>query len=98
MKVDELEKIINGAFEDRMNISETSDQKILDAIIQTIDLTDKGSIRVAEKKNGNWSVNQWVKKAIFLTQLGMIKFLENQLVGMKQIGKKLVTDTFQTEL
>ena len=28
MKVDELEKIINSAFEDRMNISETSDQKI----------------------------------------------------------------------
>ena len=66
MKVDELEKIINSAFEDRMNISETSDQKILDAINQTIDLTDKGSIRVAEKKNGNWSVNQWVKKAILL--------------------------------
>ena len=36
-------------------------------INQTIDLTDKGSIRVAEKKNGNWSVNQWVKKAILLS-------------------------------
>ena len=51
MKVDELEKIINNAFEDRKNISETSDKKILEAINQTIDFTDKGSIRVAEKKN-----------------------------------------------
>ena len=41
MKVDELEKIINSAFEDRQNISEASDQKILNAINQTIELTDK---------------------------------------------------------
>ena len=52
MKVDELEKIINNAFEDKQNISDTSDKKILDAINKTIDLTDKGSIRVAEKKSG----------------------------------------------
>ena len=36
MKVDELEKIINNAFEDRLNVSETSDKKILDAINETI--------------------------------------------------------------
>ena len=29
MKVDELEKIINDSFEDRQNISDTSNQKIL---------------------------------------------------------------------
>ena len=67
MKVDELEKIINDAFEDKQNISDSSDKKILDAINETINLTDKGSIRVAEKKNGKWSVNQWVKKAILLS-------------------------------
>ena len=65
MKVDELEKIINNAFEDRQNVSESSDKKILEAISQTIDLTDKGLIRVAEKKNGKWSVNQWVKKVYY---------------------------------
>ena len=67
MKVDELEKIINNAFEDRQNVSQSSDKKILEAISQTIDLTDKGAIRVAEKKNGKWSVNQWVKKGILLS-------------------------------
>ena len=67
MKVNELEKIINDAFEDKQNISDSSDKKILDAINETINLTDKGSIRVAEKKDGKWSVNQWVKKAILLS-------------------------------
>ena len=67
MKVNEIEKIINDAFDNRQNISESSDKKILDAINQTIDLTDKGSIRVAENKNGKWFVNQWVKKAILLS-------------------------------
>ena len=67
MKIDELEKIINEAFETKQNISEKSDKKILDAIKETIELTDKGSVRVAEKKAGQWSVNQWVKKAILLS-------------------------------
>ena len=61
MKVNELEKIINDAFEDKQNISDSSDKKILDAINETINLTDKGSIRVAEKKNDEWIVNQWIK-------------------------------------
>ena len=77
MKASELEKIINNAFEDKQNISDASDKKILDAINETIDLTDKGSIRVAEKKNGKWFVNQWVKKAILLS------FRTNQMTMSK---------------
>ena len=77
MKASELEKIINNAFENKQNISDASDKKILDAINETIDLTDKGSIRVAEKKSGKWSVNQWVKKAILLS------FRTNQMTMSK---------------
>ena len=62
MKPNELEKIINEAFENKQSVSESSDKKILDAIKEAIELTDKGNLRVAEKKNGKWSVNQWVKK------------------------------------
>ena len=36
MKTDELEKIINKAFENKQEISENSDKKILDAIKETI--------------------------------------------------------------
>ena len=68
-------------------------------------------MRVAEKKNGSWSVNQWVKKAILLSfrvnKMVMSKgpyttwydkFLVNQSIGMKIIGKKLDTDMFQMVL
>ena len=67
MNLNELEKIINSAFEDKKNISENSDKKILDAISETIELTDKGKLRVADKRDGKWLVNQWVKKAILLS-------------------------------
>ena len=67
MNTNEIEKIINSAFENLKNISEKSDEKILIAIKETIDLTDKGEIRVASKINGKWCVNQWVKKAILLS-------------------------------
>ena len=50
MKINELEKIINESFEKKENISLNSDKKIIDAINETIELTDKGNIRVAEKK------------------------------------------------
>ena len=50
MNTSELEKIINEAFENKQNISEKSDKKVLEAINKTIELTDSGEIRVAEKK------------------------------------------------
>ena len=104
MKIDELEKIINQAFDDKQNISEKSDKKILDAINETIELTDKGIVRVANKNNNSWNVNQWVKKAILLSfrisKMTMSKgpyttwydkFQVSQFYGMRMIGKKLVT-------
>ena len=54
MKIDEIKKIIEDSFENRNNISDSSDKKIIAAINETIELTDKGEVRVAEKKNNNW--------------------------------------------
>ena len=45
MKPNELEKIITEAFENKVNISNNSDKKILNAISETIDLTDKGKVK-----------------------------------------------------
>jgi|TARA_B100001540_G_C15719048_1_gene602140 2,3,4,5-tetrahydropyridine-2-carboxylate N-succinyltransferase len=67
MNLNELEKIINKAFDDKQSVNEKSNKEILNAINHTIELTDKGDLRVAEKKNGSWTVNQWVKKAILLS-------------------------------
>ena len=62
-----MEKIINDAWEDRSNISVTSEKSIIDAINNTINKVDKGEIRIAEKKGSNWIVHQWIKKAILLS-------------------------------
>jgi 2,3,4,5-tetrahydropyridine-2-carboxylate N-succinyltransferase len=63
-----FEKIINDAWDNKENISETSDPTIVNAIKETINLLDLGKVRVAEKKDRtNWITNQWVKKAILLS-------------------------------
>ncbi|MDC0366537.1 2,3,4,5-tetrahydropyridine-2,6-dicarboxylate N-succinyltransferase [Pelagibacteraceae bacterium] len=67
MNLDKFEKIINEAFENKEKIDANSDKSIVDAIRETIELTDQGKVRVAEKNNGIWKVNQWVKKAILLS-------------------------------
>jgi 2,3,4,5-tetrahydropyridine-2,6-dicarboxylate N-succinyltransferase len=52
----------------REQIEETWNGGELDAaaIEETIDLLDRGEIRVAERRDGAWVVNEWVKKAILL--------------------------------
>jgi 2,3,4,5-tetrahydropyridine-2-carboxylate N-succinyltransferase len=67
MNLDKFEKIIDTAFENKEKIDANSDKSIIDAIKETIELTDQGKIRVAEKKGDSWVVNQWVKKAILLS-------------------------------
>ena len=67
MNLDKFEKIINDAFDVKEKINASSNKSIIEAIKETIELTDQGKIRVAEKKDGSWIVNQWVKKAILLS-------------------------------
>ncbi|MDR2011162.1 MAG: 2,3,4,5-tetrahydropyridine-2,6-dicarboxylate N-succinyltransferase [Bacteroidales bacterium] len=58
-----FQNIIETAWDNRKMLQkgETSD-----AIIKTIDLLDTGKIRVAEKINNKWFVNDWIKKAVIL--------------------------------
>ncbi len=67
MNLESFEKIINEAWENKNQINKNSDKNILDAISETINLLDSGKLRVAEKKNNEWLVNQWAKKAILLS-------------------------------
>ena len=67
MVMKEFEKIINTAWDKRDKIDSKSDQSIINAIKETIELVDKGKIRVAEKKGNEWIVHQWIKKAIILS-------------------------------
>lgn len=59
----ELQNIIENAWNNRALLSETITQN---AIREVVNLLDQGKIRVAEKMNNNWRVNEWVKKAVVL--------------------------------
>ena len=61
--MEELKKLITQAWNERDLLKE---KKYQDAVRETIDLLDKGKIRVAQKENGEWIVNEWVKQAILL--------------------------------
>ena len=67
MNIKSFEKIINEAWDKKGQVNSKSSRKLLNAISKTIDLLDSGKIRVAEKKNSEWIVNQWIKKAILLS-------------------------------
>ncbi len=63
-----LEKIITKAFDERDTISVSTTGEIRDAVAQSLLLLDQGKVRVAEKQpDGNWTVNQWLKKAVLLS-------------------------------
>ena len=57
---------IEQAFENIESINSSSDNGIISAINETIKNLDSGKIRVAEKSNNDWIINQWVKKSILL--------------------------------
>jgi len=67
MNTKPFENIIDEAWNNKSKIVPKSDKKIINAINKTIDFLDSGKIRVAEKKSNEWSVNQWIKKAILLS-------------------------------
>ena len=67
MSYSKLEQIINLSFEKKENVGPKSDKKLIKSINETINLVDSGKIRVANKQNGSWVVNQWIKKAILLS-------------------------------
>jgi len=63
-----IPSIIEAAFERRSELTpRTADTELRDALLDTIDRLDKGELRVAEKRDGAWVVNDWIKKAVLLS-------------------------------
>jgi 2,3,4,5-tetrahydropyridine-2-carboxylate N-succinyltransferase len=66
--MNEHQNIVEEAFERRAEITPRSVETLVrDAVMDTIDRLDGGELRVAEKKDGAWVVNDWVKKAVLLS-------------------------------
>ncbi|QND51715.1 2,3,4,5-tetrahydropyridine-2,6-dicarboxylate N-succinyltransferase [Phyllobacterium sp. 628] len=63
-----LETIVNKAFDEREAVNTETRGEIRDAVETSLLLLDSGEARVAEKQaDGNWQVNQWLKKAVLLS-------------------------------
>jgi 2,3,4,5-tetrahydropyridine-2-carboxylate N-succinyltransferase len=59
---------INAAFEERATLSPANaPADIVTAVDEAITLLDSGAARVAEKIDGHWQVNEWLKKAVLLS-------------------------------
>jgi 2,3,4,5-tetrahydropyridine-2-carboxylate N-succinyltransferase len=62
-----LAATIDEAFERRAELNaKNSPPATRHAIEECIELLDTGKARVAEKKDGRWTVNEWLKKAVLL--------------------------------
>ena len=60
-------EIIEAAFEERKTITpESAGSELLEAIEASISGLEQGTLRVAEPVNGDWQVNEWLKKAVLL--------------------------------
>ena len=65
--MNDIEKIINEAWEKKDQVNKNSDKSLIDSINKIIEDLDQGKIRVAEKINGEWTTHQYIKKAVMLS-------------------------------
>ncbi|MEM8896356.1 MAG: 2,3,4,5-tetrahydropyridine-2,6-dicarboxylate N-succinyltransferase [Bacteroidota bacterium] len=94
----ELRKTIENAWEDRRLLD---DKETRIAIKTIVDDLDSGSLRVAEKVDGDWVVNEWIKKAVILyfpimqmqtIEVGPFEFHDKIKLktGYEQLGVRVV--------
>ena len=91
-------KNINNAWENRDLLKDNSTQETIRQIIEEV---DKGRLRVAEKLNNTWIVNDWIKKAIILyfpiqkmetIEVGPLEFHDKMKLksNYKELGVRVV--------
>ncbi len=80
----QLQQIIDAAWEDRANISvQSSTLEIRDAVEHVIQELDAGRLRVATREAvGQWTTHQWIKKAVLLS----FRLRDNEIIQAGQLG------------
>jgi 2,3,4,5-tetrahydropyridine-2-carboxylate N-succinyltransferase len=62
-----LKTLVEVAFEARAEITPSNvSRELRIALDECLELLDSGAARVAEKRDGRWQVNDWLKKAVLL--------------------------------
>ena len=84
MNQDQLQSIINTAWEDRANLSpQAASKEIQDAVEHTISELNGGRLRVATRQGvGQWTTHQWIKKAVLLS----FRLKDNVLMRAGDLG------------
>ncbi|RZT93614.1 2,3,4,5-tetrahydropyridine-2,6-dicarboxylate N-succinyltransferase [Rivibacter subsaxonicus] len=83
MTTAQLQSTIEAAWESRASINAANAPEVLAAVEQVIKDLNKGRLRVAERQGvGQWSVNQWVKKAVLLS----FRLKDNRLMRAGDLG------------
>ena len=79
-----LQATIDAAWENRANLSPSAaPQEVLDAVEHTIAELNNGHLRVATRQAvGQWTVHQWIKKAVLLS----FRLKDNQLMRAGELG------------
>jgi len=73
----DIKNIIEQAFERRAEITPTNaEPRVREAVGEALALLDAGKVRVAEKVEGRWAVNEWLKKAVLLS----FRISENEVI------------------
>ncbi len=91
--MNDLRSIIEDAWENRELLKETS---TVEAIEQVIEEVDKGRLRTAEPIDGDWKVNEWVKKAVVM--YFPIRKMETIEVGPFEFHDKMALKSNYKEL
>ena len=80
----QLQTIIDNAWDNRASLSPaTAPKEIVDAVEQVIAELNNGSLRVANRQAvGQWTVNQWIKKAVLLS----FRLRDNELIKAGDLG------------
>ena len=80
----QLQQIIDAAWEDRANLSPTKAPKeVADAVEHVISDLNAGRLRVATRESvGKWTVHQWIKKAVLLS----FRLKDNDFIRAGDLG------------
>jgi 2,3,4,5-tetrahydropyridine-2-carboxylate N-succinyltransferase len=63
----DLQSTIDAAWEARDGVNARTAGAVREAVEAALELLDSGKARVAEKTGDDWTVHQWLKKAVLLS-------------------------------
>ena len=79
----QLQNIIDLAWDNRASLNPVNSPEIREAVEEVIDGLNNGSLRVAERQSvGQWTVNQWIKKAVLLS----FRLNDNKMMRAGDLG------------